>query len=202
MSKKDEIMDCAIKLFLKKGFSNVSNSDIINASGVGSGTIYYHFEDKDDLILSVIDKYFIEVMHQRLDIVKSFEEDLYSTLQFLFKQISGIDDAIEPYSLLGDSPEYSSRNVLFLACEGIQKYESVSKKFDEFNYVLEEYIIGLVEKGKENNEIRKDFTTKELSQLIQSNLNGIFFMNIIQININTPEIIESDVRHLYNYIKS
>ncbi len=55
--------------------------------------------------------------------------------------------------------------------------------------------------GKENGEIRDDIATQDLSYFIQSNLNGVFFMSIIQDNLDLNEIIESNIRNVWDFIK-
>ncbi|MBR5503119.1 MAG: TetR/AcrR family transcriptional regulator [Methanobrevibacter sp.] len=202
MNTKDMIMDSAIKLFLKDGFANVSNAKILEKSNVGSGTIYYHFTNKDDLITSVLDKYVLEMLTKRLDIIKSYSGDSHSTLEFLYRQMIGCDSKKEPYFVLVDSEDYSFKKVILLACEGIQKYESVNRKYNEFNDALIEYIAEYINTGKEKGEIRDDLTSQELSYLIQSNLNGVFFMSIIQDNLNLNEIIESNVKNVWEFIKA
>ncbi len=149
MNTKEKIMDSAIKLFLKDGFANVSNAEILKESNVGSGTIYYHFTNKDDLITSVLDKYVLEMLRERLNIIESFSGDSCSTLEFLYRQMIGCDSEREPYVVPVDSEAYSFKKVILLACEGIQKYESVNRKYNEFNDSLIDYIDGYIENGKE-----------------------------------------------------
>lgn len=201
MSKKDIVMNSAIKLFLKKGFANVSNADIIKDSNIGSGTIYYHFENKDDLILSVMDKYILEMLVERLNIIKAFKGSSYETLSFMYKQMIGCDSEVEPYFVPIESEDYSYQRVIMLACEGIQKYEKVSAKYNEFNDELVSYINEYIEKGKKSSEIRADISTKDLSYFIQANINGIFFMFMIQENINLEEAIDSNLKQVWDYIK-
>ncbi len=51
---KTNIINTAIKLFAEKGFSDTSMSQIANNADVGKGTIYWHFDSKEDLFLSII----------------------------------------------------------------------------------------------------------------------------------------------------
>lgn len=51
---KTKIINTAIKLFAEKGFSDTSMSQIANNADVGKGTIYWHFDSKEDLFLSII----------------------------------------------------------------------------------------------------------------------------------------------------
>jgi AcrR family transcriptional regulator len=53
-SKKEQIMDKAIALFSKNGYSNTKISDITDALGVAKGTFYLYFTSKKDLFLECI----------------------------------------------------------------------------------------------------------------------------------------------------
>ena len=41
--RKNEILDAAAVLFMKKGFDNTSTNDILEAVGIARGTLYHHF---------------------------------------------------------------------------------------------------------------------------------------------------------------
>ncbi len=53
--KRKEIMDAAIKLFAKKGFVATTLDDIAVAAEFGKGTIYNYFENKDEIINTIIE---------------------------------------------------------------------------------------------------------------------------------------------------
>ena len=195
-------MESAFKLFLKEGFSNVSNTDILEYSGAGSGTMYYHFEDRDDLIFHVLDKYIFQMLVERVKIVKSFEGDSYDTLSFMFKQLIGFDKEFEPYFVWVDSEYYTYRNVILLSCEGIQKNDKIRSKHREIVGEISEYVDEYVEKGKKNNEIRTDLSTKDLSFFIQINLTGYVLMIMGQENIDIEKVINHYINNTWNYIKS
>jgi len=48
--KRSAILSHAFSLFLSNGIDNTSISDITQNAGVGKGTFYFYFKDKDDLI--------------------------------------------------------------------------------------------------------------------------------------------------------
>jgi TetR/AcrR family fatty acid metabolism transcriptional regulator len=49
---KKRIFDAAIKLINKKGFENISISEICKSAKCSVGSFYHYFESKDDLIMS------------------------------------------------------------------------------------------------------------------------------------------------------
>jgi AcrR family transcriptional regulator len=67
MSKKDEILQEATRLFAAKGYGESSMAELAKITGVAQGTIFYHFNNKEELFLSIL-KGFKE------DIVAEFSE--------------------------------------------------------------------------------------------------------------------------------
>ena len=54
--KRDFILEKAKELFIQKGYAGTSMEDLVQYSGVSKGSIYYHFDSKEDLFLNVIEK--------------------------------------------------------------------------------------------------------------------------------------------------
>lgn len=54
MSKKQAILEVATKLFSKNGFKDTSMADLANVIGTAQGTIFYHFNSKEQLFLAVL----------------------------------------------------------------------------------------------------------------------------------------------------
>lgn len=52
--KRLALLSEAFSLFTNKGISNTTISDITEKAGVGKGTFYFYFKDKDDLIEKLI----------------------------------------------------------------------------------------------------------------------------------------------------
>lgn len=52
--KKNALLTHAFSLFMNKGITNTTISDIAKHAGVGKGTFYFYFKDKDDLIEKLI----------------------------------------------------------------------------------------------------------------------------------------------------
>lgn len=52
--KKNALLTHAFSLFMNKGIANTTISDIAANAGVGKGTFYFYFKDKDELIEKLI----------------------------------------------------------------------------------------------------------------------------------------------------
>jgi AcrR family transcriptional regulator len=55
MSKKQAILQAAIKLFSAKGFKESSMAELAHMVGTAGGTIFYHFKNKEELFLSIME---------------------------------------------------------------------------------------------------------------------------------------------------
>jgi AcrR family transcriptional regulator len=66
MSKKKDILDVATTLFSQRGFRETSMADLSKITGVAQGTIFYHFDNKEKLFLSILEEF-------KDDITKEFE---------------------------------------------------------------------------------------------------------------------------------
>ena len=65
---KEIILEEAFKLFLKKGYSEVSISVVQKELGIGRATLYYYFKNKEDLFKTVVDHYIIKYIESSLNI--------------------------------------------------------------------------------------------------------------------------------------
>ena len=52
-SRRQEILDAALRCFARDGFHNTTTGDIVRESGVSQGTLYLYFATKDDIIVAL-----------------------------------------------------------------------------------------------------------------------------------------------------
>jgi AcrR family transcriptional regulator len=69
MGKKEAILRAATLLFSENGFTSTRMSEISKLTGAAEGTIFYHFKNKEELFLSILEKF-------RQDIIEQFEQFL------------------------------------------------------------------------------------------------------------------------------
>lgn len=62
MTKKDIIVETAINLFNEKGYSNVSLREIAAAAGTTIGNMTYHFPQKVDLLIGIVENLHTEFL--------------------------------------------------------------------------------------------------------------------------------------------
>lgn len=53
---RTRILDEAARLFLARGYAETTLRDIADAAGVKAGSIYYHFDSKEELLAEILDQ--------------------------------------------------------------------------------------------------------------------------------------------------
>jgi AcrR family transcriptional regulator len=54
-SRRQQILDAALRCFSRDGFHNTTTADIVRESAVSQGTLYLYFATKDDVIVALAD---------------------------------------------------------------------------------------------------------------------------------------------------
>ena len=75
---KNQILDAALKVFVKSGYAETTMSDIVEESGLSKGAIYHYYSSKKELFLALIDYwenyFFINIINK--DLTNSSSDDL------------------------------------------------------------------------------------------------------------------------------
>ncbi len=55
--RRAQILDAALRCFGKRGFHAAKMDDLVRASGLSKGAIYWHFKSKDEIFLALLDSF-------------------------------------------------------------------------------------------------------------------------------------------------
>ena len=77
-----KILNTALELFAKKGYSNTSISEIANSANISKGLVYNYFESKEMLMEEVIKILFVEIgkMFVEIEVLKDPIEKLHKII--------------------------------------------------------------------------------------------------------------------------
>src|SRR3972149_219350 len=56
-TRKETILQAATNLFGERGFNETSMAELAKVTGVAQGTIFYHFKNKEELFLAILDDF-------------------------------------------------------------------------------------------------------------------------------------------------
>lgn len=83
--RKQRILEAAARLFAENGFHRTSTRDIAEAADVGEGTIYNYFENKDGLLMALMNS--LAALQERQAVFdESFEQNIYAFFEAYFLQ--------------------------------------------------------------------------------------------------------------------
>lgn len=74
--RRQKLLDSSVELFIEKGYFNTAVRDIINRSGLGTGTFYNYFTDKEDVLKVLLEGFADRIIASINDYYEA-EKDLY-----------------------------------------------------------------------------------------------------------------------------
>ena len=161
MNTKDLILEKTLKLILDKGTIDVSISEIRNCTGLTTGGIYYHFSDKRDIFEAILQKYmidYIKIDFDKIPLEGSTKERIHDALLYILHHFTnGMEiESIHEKINYGD--------VLILLTATGYAEDEVNRIILQLGNDIGTFLTDLVEDGKRQNEIRKDFSTKSIAE--------------------------------------
>ncbi len=141
--RRQKLLDCSVELFIEKGYYNTAIRDIIYLSGIGTGTFYNYFTDKEDILKVLLEGFADQIItainnyyETETDLYKRFIETKRVTMQVfaknkklseIYSRVSGashpIDMCLKQFEdkLIG----FYSRNIEYGIKNGLFKKVSV-----------------------------------------------------------------------------
>lgn len=147
---KEKITEKSIQLFEKKGFSETSIQDIVDAIGVTKGTFYYYFSSKEELLMDIHLSYIDDVLNHQNDILlnetKSCKNKLLDIVHMLINKIKN---------------QGSSARIFFREMKNLSqdRLSLIMEKRDLFRFNVEKLIVEGMEKGEFRSDLNASIVT-------------------------------------------
>lgn len=153
---KERIAEKARIIFEQKGYAGTSMEDIREASQISKGSIYYHFKNKEELFLYVVEQsseQWRAMWEEQAKKVTTASEKLYLLAEYY------ASDMQKPLSLT--VPEYmASENIDYRML-----IELIQPEYQIFYQIIQE--------GISSNEFKSDRSTEDLAYILYSTLTGL-----------------------------
>lgn len=189
LEKRELIIQCALKLFSEKGYSNTTMDDIVASCGISKGGIYNYFKSKEEIFLAIAEWRF-KKRHDFVDILSkesNNKEKIIKYIQYTFDSLTGEDTLL---------------NVKFI----FEFWSVVSRNKDIPEINKERYglyssdLSVILKAGVENGEFRQDLDIPSTVYIILSSTDGIAFF-VAVMNIQMPEnLIKNHIDMILNNI--
>ncbi len=152
--KREEILKAAEKVLRTKRFHEVKMDDVAKEAGVGKGTIYRYFKDKEDLYIAVALEGFINIQVQLKAIVD--------------RDMDYIDKIIEISNCLAKLSK-GRKPVLRVMEEALERKDQLAKCYaertSELKRKVRQTIAQVFQHGLDNNLLKLDVTADQYAEL-------------------------------------
>ncbi len=161
-TRRQRILDAALRCFSRDGFHNTTTGDIVRESGVSQGALYLYFNNKDDMIVALADD-----RHQS-------EAILNGLAQGEQDPVRGLLSLIELYgSGLSNAARLDARRVGVQgwaeALRSPRIHESVTTGMSSVRAA----IVKLIERGQHTGQIRPEIDPEALARVLVATFQGL-----------------------------
>ena len=172
---RHDILKAALILFDEQGYVQTSLSDIARKAEVTRGTIYWHFDNKEQIVAALAQAQFDDLMRQNAAAISA--PDIWQTLG---------DNFIAYFHELIRSPD---RLRFYRAFHQHGKAAPLEKLHQEYLALWQAQCRDAVKRGKENGELRADADPEYLYFYLM-----MIFTGLVELCLNQP-----DAPHLAQY---
>jgi AcrR family transcriptional regulator len=191
MSKKDEIIEAAVKEFGEHSYDSASINRIIKASGTSKGTFYHYFRDKKTLYFAILEdsirikqEYFEKMMGE----VRQEDSDFFSMMKSQAKAAA---------QFMRDNPELYRFGLKF-AVEG----GPIRNEFDErYLPAIGDSFMKIVEAGVAGRKFTKRYPPGFIARIIWHMSINYFDILFDKGASPTSEELENGLDMMYDFLK-
>ena len=160
MTTKDKIIETSVKLFNEKGCLNTSTRHISDELGISVGNLYYHFKNKEEILIEIFLRY-VNVVFKEISFLNHSQDEIFLLKNFL---VDTLDSNIE-YRFL-----HLELNLLLIS---FSKFKTIMQEQLKLEIkMIKELLYHQIKYGylKQLNEIEIEFLVSNSWILATSNL--------------------------------
>lgn len=156
--RREELLEAAMNEFAVKSYDEASLNNIIKNAGISKGTFYYHFRDKQDLYLTLLQSLVdvkMEFLERRM---KGYvhNEDLNIFENLKLQARFGVE-------LAKEQPKYYLFGLMFRREKGSEIYEKAMSSFDDTS---ETYFDSMVADAVKRGDFREGVSASFIKKIV------------------------------------
>ena len=159
------LLDTALEQYAAQGISNISLKAIAASAGVTHGALYWHFKNRDDLVLAIAESYILPFELCYLEQLQAIDQNalkaLKSFLMDVIQMLISDKQAMQVYMLL-----YSRRHEL------PQVSELQQRLLDEFQLWMS-YINRFLKQARKQKHISKKTKESPVAEMLLCQVFGV-----------------------------
>lgn len=183
---KNDILEVALDIFLTKNYSETNIKDITDRLGTTRTPVYYHFRNKYEIYVQVVENYLAEK-------IETFREILLNDADFFIKIEKDLHVCTQ---------QAVSENVIFSEITTNPELSGILQRRKETFDTIYGYKLLAVEEAKKKGQLRKDVDSYEIVDHLYLLHFGLLEMSQCNYHCFSPERMEKLVKKQAETIKS
>ena len=174
--RRDQILVAARNCFVEKGYESTSMQDISRTSGLSKGGIYFHFESKMQVFLSLVDDEYDFSMSYLQEIANQpgpIPEKLLILAQHFLENFSSLQDRAKFFLIMS---------------EVAIREPAVREKLLELQEVYIVFLTKFLEDGMERGEIRRT-NPRAVAIFMKGLLDGLEGNSVLGYDMDLPSLV-------------
>jgi AcrR family transcriptional regulator len=156
-ARREEILDAAQRIFATKGYNETGIADIAADLGIGHGTFYRYFENKQDIAVQVLDRAILDIASALSDEDPNASNDVdeyrAQTTRIMLRMFEKLESHPEAFTIL---------HVQSVAIDT----SATQRSFEAYSAYTEAFLRNGIEKGFLRADMDVDITAQALVGLI------------------------------------
>ena len=161
-TRRQKILDAALRCFSRDGFHNTTTADIVRESGVSQGTLYLYFATKDEIIVALADD-----RHQGdafLNAMAQSEQD----------PVEGLALLLELHGESLDDPRRADlRRVGIQGWAEALRNPTVLASVTEGSSLVRKEIVRLIARGQRTGQLRREIEPEAVARMLIALFRGL-----------------------------
>jgi len=181
---RSQILDAAQDMLQRQSISGVSFQELANRIGIKKGSMYYHFQSKDDLSIAILERASSDMQAAFLRGESQSPTKQLAYFINIFRSFMGLGEKICPggafageWDKLNEPVQRKAHNLIKVQTQGVKKILEAGLKSGEFN--------------------DHDHTSQALADWTVSNIQGALITSRIT---NNPKSFETSMDVLKSYL--
>lgn len=168
--KRTKILAAAQKVFVEKGFYQTKVADITQRAGIGKGTVYLYFPDKESILFAILTEGMKEVIQIISQVINNKDENFLTKLQNLVRnEFEFVENHWELFHML-----FLQRVVQTLHTRKVKIKESCQMASNKFRKLLGNLMKQGIREG-----VLMEYDPYKLGMLFQSLISSFSMQSII-----------------------
>jgi len=159
--RREQLLQCALNLFAKRGYHSISVADIIREAGVARGTFYLYFKNKRDIFQELLNTNFNYIYRIFPDLKltsgmteKQLENALLQSLRRLLSHKNSVlfinlvmQEAMGTDKGFRDQVDNFFKTITDIFCGMVARAQSLGKARQADPYLVARFIVGILKEA-------------------------------------------------------